>query len=110
MIAVKINNKKYTVKELEFSDMTHMEDMGFSVLEMLDKHMAFSLAAAFVGVVVKCDRQKAEELCQQHVLGGGQLRTITDAFQDAMNESAFFKKFLGDAKDSNQEEEQKTEA
>lgn len=95
MANVKINQKNYVVPILNFSDMVVMEDMGFSVIELFQKQKIFSLATAFVGVVAKCTRPESEELCQQHVMGGGDIADIYDAFIEAANESAFFKKLLG---------------
>lgn len=91
---VVINQKNYVVHELGFKDMVHMEDMGFSVIDMMTKKQVFSLATAFTGVVAGCERAEAEELCQQHILGGGDIQDIYVAFMKAADESAFFKKLL----------------
>lgn len=95
MSIVKINNKNYEVPQLGFKHMTQMEDMGFSILTMFQKQQIFSMATAFTGVVAACDREEAERLMEQHVLGGGDIVQIYKAFNDAINESGFFKKFLG---------------
>lgn len=95
MVTVKINNKKYDVKELGFSDMVHMEEMGFSVIESFKKKQFFSLATAFAGIAAHCDREDAEYLCEQHILGGGNIADIVTAFNTAVEESGFFKKLLG---------------
>ncbi len=94
---IKINNKNYTVPQLGFRHMTQMEDMGFSVMEMLGRKQLFSIATAFAGIVVGCDRETAEELIQQHVLGGGDIIPIYEAFQMAVDQSVFFKKLLEQA-------------
>lgn len=96
MANVKINQKNYVVPRLNFSDMVAMEDMGFSIVELFQKQKIFSLATAFVGVVAKCSRPEAEELCQQHVMGGGDIADIYSAFMEAVNESDFFKKLIGE--------------
>lgn len=96
MANVKINQKNYVVPRLNFSDMVAMEDMGFSVIELLQKQKIFSLATAFVGVVAKYSRTEAEELCQQHVMGGGDIADIYNAFMEAVNASDFFKKLIGE--------------
>lgn len=104
MVTVKINNKKYEVKELGFGDMVHMEEMGFSVIESFKKKHLFSLATAFTGIVANCDREDAEHLCEQHILGGGNIADIVVAFNSAVEESGFFKKLLGkDQKQTSQE-------
>lgn len=94
---VTINNKKYTVPALAFKDMMHMENMGFSVLDIIQNQKIFSIAAAFTGVVANCDREEAERLVEQHVLGGGNLTEIYKSFAKALNESDFFKALLEDA-------------
>lgn len=91
---IKINNKNYTVPQLGFGHMTQMEDMGFSILDLFQKKKAFSMATAFVGVVANCDREEAEGLIEQHVLGGGDINEIYEAFQKAIEQSGFFKKLL----------------
>lgn len=95
MVTVKINNKKYEVKELGFSDMVHMEEMGFSVIESFKKKQFFSLATAFAGIAAHCDREDAEYLCEQHILGGGNIADIVTAFNTAVEESGFSKSFWG---------------
>lgn len=96
---IKINSKNYTVPQLGFKHMTQIEDMGFSVLEMLGKKQMFSIAAAFTGVVAGCDRATAENLVEQHVFGGGSIIPICETFQKAVDQSAFFKKFLEEAEE-----------
>lgn len=92
---IKINNKNYVVPQLGFGHMVHMEDMGFFVQELFEDKKIFSLATAFVGVVVDCGRKEAEELCQQHILGGGNIAEIYEGFAKAIESSGFFKKLLG---------------
>ena len=94
---IKINNKNYTVPQLGFRHMTQMEDMGFSVMEMLGKKQLFSIATAFTGIIAGCDREAAEELIEQHILGGGDIIPIYETFQKAVDESVFFRKFLEQA-------------
>lgn len=110
---VKINNKNYVVPQLGFAHMTQIEDMGFSVIDLFQKQKLFSIATAFTGVVTGLERSKAEELLQQHILGGGNLEEIYNAFMKATDESAFFKKFTGEKKTTKKtpvkESESKTE-
>ena len=93
---VTINHKKYTVPQLNFGHMTQMEEMGFSVIDMFKKKQAFALSTAFIGVVVGCEREDAEELAQQHVMGGGDIAEVYAAFMKAVDESDFFKKLLNE--------------
>ena len=102
MATVKINNKKYDVPDLTFRHMAMMEEQGFSVIEAFRKKQIFLLAMGFVCVVTGEDREEAERLLEQHVLGGGDIADIYLAFGEAVDRSAFFRKMLG-----LEEEEQK---
>ena len=95
MVKVKINNKTYNVGELEFKDYTHMEEQGFSIVNAFSKNQFMLIAMGFVCVILGCDRDYAETVIQQHVLGGGNVRDITSAFAEAVAESDFFRKMLG---------------
>lgn len=91
---IKINSKNYVVPQLGFKHMTQMEDMGFSVPNLFQKQKVFSIATAFVGVVAECERDEAENLIEQHILGGGKIEEIYKAFNEAVEQSGFFKKLL----------------
>lgn len=95
MATVKINNKKYEVPDLTFRHLTQMEEQGFSLLEAFRKRELFLIAMGFTCVVTGEDRDEAERLIEQHVMGGGSLESIYEAFGEAVNKSGFFKKFLG---------------
>lgn len=92
---VKINNKNYEVPQLEFGHFVQMEDMGFVVQDILSKGQIMSICTAFVGIVTGLDREESENLIQQHILGGGKLGIIMDAFNKAARESSFFRKMMG---------------
>lgn len=95
MVKVKINNKTYNVPELQFGDYTHMESQGISITEAFSRGQMTLIAMAFTCAVLKCDRAEAERVVTQHILGGGSMFDITDAFAEAVKQSDFFKKMLG---------------
>lgn len=95
MTKVKINNKTYNVGELQFGDYTHMESQGISISEAFAKGQMTLIAMAFTCVVLKCDRAEAERVVTQHILGGGSMFDITDAFAESVKQSDFFMKMLG---------------
>lgn len=99
MVKVKINGKNYNVKEMAFAEYTKMEEQGFSILDAFRKKQMTLIAMGFVCAVVGCDRDEAERLITQHVLGGGNIIDITNAFADAVAESDFFQKMLGMTQD-----------
>ena len=67
-------------------------------LEVRILHTAF-IAMGFTCVAADCDREEAERLITQHVLGGGNIVDITNAFAEAVSESDFFQKMLGMTQD-----------
>lgn len=102
---VKINQKTYKVPELTMEHYVKMEEQGFSIIEAFQKRQMMLVAMGFTCAVVGCDREDAEKLLTQHVLGGGNIIDIVNAFSKAVAKSDFFKKMLGlDKKKSETEE------
>ena len=110
MVNVKINNKMYKVGELKFKDFTFMEEQGFSIVDAFSKGQYMLIAMGFVCVATQSERPIAEELIEQHVLGGGNIMDIVTAFRKAVSESAFFQKLLGLTEETEPEEMEETEA
>lgn len=92
---IKINNKNYTVPQLTFKHFTKMEEQGLSIGDVFSKRQTMLAAMGFVCVVAECDRDEAERLIEQHVLGGGDLEPIAHAFFNAVMDSDFFCKMMG---------------
>jgi len=92
---VNINNKNYNVPELTFKHFTKMEEQGFSIVDAFQKKQMMLMAMGFTCAVTGLDRDEAEDLLEQHVLGGGDIRNIVNTFGKTINESDFFKKMLG---------------
>ena len=92
---VNINNKNYNVPELTFEHFTKMEEQGFSIVDAFQKKQMMLMAMGFTCAVTGLDRDEAEDLLEQHVLGGGDIRNIVNTFGKTINESDFFKKMLG---------------
>lgn len=92
---VKINNKNYTVPTLGFREITKMEQVaGASIINVLQTNQIFVICTSFVSVVANCDVNEAERLCEQHIMGGGEIGTIYEAFNKAAEDSSFLKKLL----------------
>ena len=93
---MKVNiNKNYNVPELTFKHFTKMEEQGFSIVDAFQKKQMMLMAMGFTCAVTGLDRDEAEDLLEQHVLGGGDIRNIVNTFGKTINESDFFKKMLG---------------
>ena len=94
MSTVTINQKKYDVPELTFRHLPIMEKCGLSLRDMMSSRYVFTVSQVFTAIVVGCDTDHADYLLEQHILGGGTVLPIYDAFLDAMRESHFFKTLL----------------
>jgi len=98
MSTVKINQKNYTVPELTFRHLPMMEKSGLSVIDMMSPRYIFTTAEVFTSIVVGCDTDYADHLLEQHILGGGEIEPIWEAFIKAVNDSGFFAKLLEEKK------------
>lgn len=94
MSTVKINQKNYTVPELTFKHLPMMEKCGLSVFDLISGKYIFTTAQVFTCIVVGCDTDHADHLLEQHILGGGEIMPIFEAFSDALYNSGFFSKLL----------------
>lgn len=101
MATVKINNKNYAVPQLGFAHMQQLESEGISIIEVMRKKQIFSMAVSTIIVCTGLPIEEANRLAEQHVLGGGELRSLCKAFTDAVEESTFFKKLLEDMNEEN---------
>lgn len=99
MVKVTINRKEYRVKEMQFGEYAKMEEQGFSIIDAFRKKQLLLIAMGFTCVAADCDREETERLITQHVLGGGNIVDITNAFAEAVSESDFFQKMLGMTQD-----------
>lgn len=94
MSTVKINQKNYEIPELTFRHLPLMEKCGLSLRDMMSSKYIFTVVQTFTAIVVECDTDQADYLLEQHILGGGTVMPIYDAFMDAMRNSHFFKTLL----------------
>ena len=94
MSFVKINQKNYPVPELTFRHLPMMEKCGLSLLDMASGKYIFTTAQVFTAIVAECDTDHADHLLEQHILGGGEITPIFEAFNAALHSSGFFAKLL----------------
>lgn len=104
---VKINKKTYEVQELQIGAYTHIEEQGFSIVDAIQKRQHMLLAVALVCGVVGYDRAEAEHIVEQHILGGGTIVELSNAFMELVYESDFFRKMLGMPTKAEEEEAEK---
>lgn len=88
---LRINGKDYKEAEIDFNAVCELEDMGiklFNLRGVTGMKIARAYAALCMGGAELLDAAGQE--INQHIINGGKLETITDAFGKAVNESGFF--------------------
>ncbi len=94
MSMVRINNKNYEVPELSFAHSKRLEQYGVPLRRLIDPDLMFTIVSAFVAIVTGTIPAEADYLMEQHVLGGGNIEDIYEAYIKAITDSHFFKKLL----------------
>ena len=91
MRMLRINGKDYQNAEINFNAVCELEDMGIKIFNLKGVSGA-KLARAYVALCMggadMLDVAGVE--INQHIINGGKLDTITEAFSKAVNESGFF--------------------
>ena len=84
-----ISGKEYTRPELNFANMTKLENWGFSLDRMADRPLGF--LAGYIALAMNSTLGDAAKEIDAHIAGGGKLDDITAAMNEALNSSGFFK-------------------
>lgn len=85
---MKINDREYTIPELNFNAMCELEDLGASFSEMDKK--ALSTVRAFLALAMGGDAEKAGKEIEAHIASGGKFDDIMQDINRAVEESGFF--------------------
>lgn len=83
-----INGRKYKPIELDFNAICDMEDNGISLGDVRSKPQ--STARAYLALYYNGNTDVAGNEIQQHIIGGGTLEGLFDAFRESVEESGFF--------------------
>ncbi len=83
-----INNKTYTIPELNFNAICKLEDMGIALTNM-DK-MILSTVRGFLALCMNGDFEKAGSELEAHLENGGSLDEILQEINNAVEQSGFF--------------------
>lgn len=104
-----LNGKTYTAKELGFDEFCLLEENGVPMEKIGDR--PFSAIRAYVAICCDTTTDEAGKLIEEHVINGGKINAIGDAFGERLQESGFFRAFIQGAmqKDTTSEETQKKE-
>ena len=99
---LRINGKDYKEAEIDFNAICELEDMGISLFNLRGvsgAKIARAYAALCMGGKDMIDAAGAE--INLHIINGGNLATITDAFGKAVSESGFFQALKATAEQKN---------
>ena len=105
---LRINGKDYKEAEIDFNAMCELEDMGIKVFNLKGvsgAKIARAYAALCMGGADMLDFAGSE--INQHIINGGKLETITEAFGKAVSESGFFQALKAAAEQGNTAGEKK---
>lgn len=89
MNTMTINGRVYPAKELDFNFLCELGDHGIGMDEMEVK--IFPVLRAYVAWCIGTDVKTAGDEINLHIMNGGSLDTISDAFAKAGEESGFFR-------------------
>lgn len=100
-----INGRKYKPIELDFNAICDMEDNGISLGDVRSKPQ--STARAYLALYYNGNTDVAGNEIQQHIIGGGTLDGLFDAFRESVEDSGFFQAInKATAETSSESEEQ----
>ena len=91
-----ISGKEYTRPELNFANMTKLENWGFSLDKMTDHPLGF--LSAFVALALDGTPEEGAQAIDEHIRGGGTLDDLTAELNKSIEESNFFKAPAGKEK------------
>ena len=99
---LRINGKDYKEAEIDFNAVCELEDMGIKIFNLKGisgAKLARAYAALCMGGADMLDVAGVER--NQHVINGGEISVITDAFGKAVSESGFFQALQATTKKGN---------
>lgn len=88
---LRINGKDYKEAEIDFNSVCELEDMGLKIFNLKGvsgAKIARAYVALCMGGAEMLDVAGIE--INKHIINGGKLETITEAFAKAVKESGFF--------------------
>lgn len=84
-----LNKKKYEAIPFDFNLMCDLEDMGTPVQNSADKPT--SLLRSYFSLCSGLDKELAGKEIELHMISGGSLDELSDAFGKMLDESDFFR-------------------
>ena len=99
MRTFKINNKEYKAKELTYGDFRKMESFGLNLLTNITSIQAkvFSYTSGYLAICGGFGIDVADNEMNEHIINGGDLGDISEAFVESLSESRFFQAMVANA-------------
>lgn len=92
---MKICGRDYKIPELGFGTIRQLEENGISIFDLQRPNKKFiSIITAFVGLATGLEVEQADELLQQHLLGGGNFDGWLNEINKAVENSGFFQAMM----------------
>ena len=88
MKTFEVNNVTYTAREIDFNFLCDLEDEGISLADVDKKPM--SAIRAYFTMCHGGSKEVAGKEIESHLIGGGNLEELMEAFADAIQKSDFF--------------------
>lgn len=96
---VTINGKEYDVPELDNNAIIELADNGLDIFsKSFKKKSTLSAARAIIAWIEGIDVEDAGEEMQNHIINGGDLQELLEAFNTAIGESGFINALMTRAK------------
>ena len=87
---IKIAGTTYDVPELDFNGVSDLADNGVDLFSpKIKRKSAVSIARAVVAWITDSDLDEAGDILQNHIVNGGDVAEITEAFNEAVEKSNF---------------------
>ena len=89
---MRINGKDYKIPEVGFGTVRQLENCGISFFDIANhpEKKFMSIVNAFVCITVGIEPEQADELIEQHLLGGGTFDGWMQEINEAVAKSGFF--------------------
>lgn len=91
---ITIAGKKYYVPEFTFKHLPIMEKSGLPLTALISGDFIFTTVQVFISIVAKCSTDEADKIAEKHIMDGGSIEPLFEAFSNAIEESGFFTKLL----------------
>lgn len=107
---VTINGKNYKMPTITFREIARLEDLGYSLFQMVQKRtvMINTIALACVSCVLNIDKDDAVDVVEEHLNNGGGLLPLATSLLTALEESEYFTQAFAQEADVQKKAKKKT--